>query len=147
MSSSRIRERLPNRRASEVFDFEVGGLTYTASFARFADGKISKVFLNNHKCDRADELARQQHVSAETLRIRRLLSDDISLERAWYEINNPRNRPTPQITIEAVIHSVRERCVAALDEPANIERLRRCDVRALTLINQRIAKLKDDSHA
>jgi hypothetical protein len=112
-------------------------------------GRLRRSSLDSFEgaCDRADELARQQPVSAETLPARRLFSDDISLERAWYEINNPRNRPTPQSTVEAVIHSVRERGVAALDESANIERLRRCDVTALTLINRRIAKLKDGSHA
>ena len=58
-----VRERLPNRRASEVFDFEVGGLTYTASFTRFADGEISEVFLNNHKSNSsADTNARDSAI-------------------------------------------------------------------------------------
>jgi hypothetical protein len=52
------------------------------------------------------------------------------------------------VTIEAILHCVRERGVAALDEPKNIQRLRRCDAAALARINQRIAKLKGDtSHA
>src|SRR5262249_17532095 len=36
-------------------------------------------------------------------------------------------RPTPQATIEAIMHSVRERGLGALREPATIERLSRCD--------------------
>ena len=43
------RERLPNRRASATFDFEVAGLHYTATFARFADGRLGEIFLANHK--------------------------------------------------------------------------------------------------
>jgi hypothetical protein len=36
-----------------VFDLEVGGLTYTASFTRFADGRIGELFLANHKSNSA----------------------------------------------------------------------------------------------
>jgi hypothetical protein len=43
------RERLPNKRASISFNFEVGGLRYTATVSRFSDGRIGEVFLNNHK--------------------------------------------------------------------------------------------------
>ena len=92
-------------------------------------------------CDRADELARHRCVSEETLRARRLLSDDVSIEGAWNEINNPHSRPTPQSTVEAILHCVRERGIATLDEPKNIGRLRGCDVTALAEINRRIAKL------
>src|SRR5205823_9334247 len=35
----------------------------------------------------------------------------------------PRERPTPQVTIEALLCTVRERGITALREPANIERL------------------------
>jgi hypothetical protein len=43
------RERLPNRRYSETFDFEVAGLRYTATVSRFSDGRIGELFLNNHR--------------------------------------------------------------------------------------------------
>jgi hypothetical protein len=43
--------------------------------------------------------------------------------------------------IEAVIFSVRERGVAALIEPANIERLLACDDDSRIEINERIARL------
>jgi|SRR5215472_703561 len=52
-----------------------------------------------------------------------------------------RPRETAQTAIEAVIHSVRERGVAALKEPANIERLLECDDDSRIEINQRIARL------
>jgi hypothetical protein len=51
-------------------------------------------------------------------------------------------RPTPQATIEAILYCVRARGPAALKEPANIERLRRCDAAALAQIDARLAKLK-----
>lgn len=56
-----------------------------------------------------------------------------------------RNRPTPQVTIEAVLYCVRECGLAALKEPANLERLSRCDEAARAQINDRIAKLEKGS--
>jgi hypothetical protein len=50
-------------------------------------------------------------------------------------------RPTPQSTIEAILWSVRTRGLAALKEPASIERLERCDAAARAEINRRIQKL------
>jgi hypothetical protein len=43
------RERLAHRRASENFTFEIGGLRFTATVSRYPDGRISELFLNNHK--------------------------------------------------------------------------------------------------
>jgi hypothetical protein len=43
------RRRLPNRRASESFVFELEGLRFTATVSRFDDGRVSELFLNNHK--------------------------------------------------------------------------------------------------
>jgi hypothetical protein len=43
------RQRLPNRRASESFTFELNGLRFTATVSRFNDGRIGELFLNNHK--------------------------------------------------------------------------------------------------
>jgi hypothetical protein len=75
-------------------------------------------------------------------RLRRLMSDDVSIERGWNEVNDPRNRPTtPQMTVEAIMVCVRERGVAALQEPANQERLSGCDAAARQQINERIEKL------
>jgi hypothetical protein len=53
------RERLPNRRLGETFELEVGGLKYTATVGRFADGRVGELFLNNHKSNSAaDKRAR-----------------------------------------------------------------------------------------
>jgi hypothetical protein len=43
------RERLPNRRNSLVFSFELHGLHYTASASCFADGRPAEIFLQNTK--------------------------------------------------------------------------------------------------
>ena len=47
----------------------------------------------------------------------------------------------PQTTVEAIIYSVRQRGIAALEEPVNVWRLSRCDEAALAEIKRRILKL------
>jgi hypothetical protein len=51
------RKRLPNRRNSETVNLEHNGLRYTISFSRFADGRISEVFVQNHKAGNASDVA------------------------------------------------------------------------------------------
>ena len=63
----------------------------------------------------------------------------MSLDALWELFN--RRRPTPQTTVEAVMLCVRERGLAALEEPANIERLSRCHASARAQINNRIGLL------
>jgi hypothetical protein len=63
----------------------------------------------------------------------------ISFVTLWNYLNRPQR--TPQTTIEAIMYVVRERGVAALKEPANIERLLLCDDAARTEINERIGRL------
>jgi hypothetical protein len=43
------RERLPNRRSCESFNFEHGGMKYIAGVARFRDGRLGEIFISNHK--------------------------------------------------------------------------------------------------
>jgi hypothetical protein len=47
------RDRLPDRRASELFDFEAMGLRFTASISRYPDGRIAELFCDNHKAGSA----------------------------------------------------------------------------------------------
>jgi hypothetical protein len=79
------RERLPNHRASTNFTFECAGLTYTASFSRFDDGRLGELFLSNHKSNSAaDTNARDSAIAfsiavqhgADPEVIRRALSRD-----------------------------------------------------------------------
>jgi len=85
--------------------------------------------------------AERQHESAAVQRARRLLDNSVSLERAWAELNDPRNRPTPQVTIEAIVYCVGKRGVAALAEPGNKEPLKTCDAAAKRQIRERIEHL------
>jgi hypothetical protein len=52
------------------------------------------------------------------------------------------DRPTPDVVVEAIMWCVRKRGIEALDEPANIERLSRCDAAARAEIERRCAKDK-----
>jgi ribonucleoside-diphosphate reductase alpha chain len=47
------RQRLPDRRPSETFTFELHGLRFTATVSRFADGRIGELFIDNHKAGSA----------------------------------------------------------------------------------------------
>ena len=59
------RERLPNRRFSESFTFECGGLRYHTTISRFADGRIGEVFLTNSKpASQSDVNARDAALAA-----------------------------------------------------------------------------------
>jgi hypothetical protein len=66
--------------------------------------------------------------------------EGMSLDALWQHLNSA--RATPQTTIEAILHCVRERGLKAFKEPANIERLRRCDAAAMTQIDARLIKSK-----
>ena len=51
------RECLPSRRGSEVVEFSLGGVLYTATISRFADGRIGEVFLDGPKIGSAAQIA------------------------------------------------------------------------------------------
>ena len=62
------RERLPDRRCSETFDFKVlvgtAELHYTATAGYYRDGRIGELFLNNHKSNStADTNARDAAIA------------------------------------------------------------------------------------
>jgi len=62
------RERLPNRRGHELFDFEHGGIRYTAGAGRFEDGGLAEIFLTTAKQGTAvDVNARDAGVAASLL--------------------------------------------------------------------------------
>lgn len=75
--------------------------------------------------------------------LRRLLEPNVSIDSAYAQLNDCRRYPTPKSVVEAILYCVRVRGVAALKEPANIERLARCDQAARAEIDRRIAKIKD----
>ena len=84
------RHRLPPRRASETFAVECGGLAYTATVSRYADGRLGEIFIDMHKAGSAADVAARDsaivcsialHYGADDDVIRRALCRD-SLGRA-----------------------------------------------------------------
>ena len=67
---------------------------------------------------------------------------EMSVGVLWHRLNHPSRWATPQATIEAIMVTVRARGVAALKEPANVERLKRCDDATKAEINRRITMLQ-----
>ena len=51
------RIRLPNRRASESFDFNVNGLCCTATISRFVGGELAEIFLGTGKAGSGGDTA------------------------------------------------------------------------------------------
>jgi len=63
-----MRERLPDRRRSETFDFDVPAgttvLRYTATVGYYPNGCVGELFLNNHKSNStADTNARDAAIA------------------------------------------------------------------------------------
>jgi hypothetical protein len=59
------RQRLPDRRACETFNFELNGFRYVATVSRFDDGRPAEIFLGNDKCgSTTDTAARDSAVVA-----------------------------------------------------------------------------------
>lgn len=51
------RQRLPDRRASETFNVECGGLQYQATVSRFDDGRLGEIFITGTKSGSAADTA------------------------------------------------------------------------------------------
>ena len=66
----------------------------------------------------------------------------LSLNTLWERLNNPRRLRTPEAVIAAIMYCIRARGLSALKEPANRERLKRCNRAARDEINRRIAMLE-----
>jgi hypothetical protein len=58
------RERLPNRRSAEMFDFEHGGRKWTATISRFPDGRVAEIFLDTPKLSAIGEFAAEAAIVA-----------------------------------------------------------------------------------
>lgn len=43
------RERLPNRRRSEIRDFTFAGNNFSVGFAQFADGRLGEIFISSER--------------------------------------------------------------------------------------------------
>jgi hypothetical protein len=56
-------------------------------------------------------------------RLRELLANDISLDRAWRELNERDDQPAPQATVDARVYELRTNGLAALKNPSCRRRL------------------------
>ena len=65
----------------------------------------------------------------------------LSISALWERLNDPRRRPTPQVTIEAIMYAVCTYGIEALKEPETKKRLAGCDPAARKQINARIERL------
>ena len=66
----------------------------------------------------------------------------LSLDALWNALNDPKRHPTSRPVVDAIMHCVIVRGVAALKEPANAERISRCDQEARAEIKRRISALR-----
>jgi hypothetical protein len=75
-------------------------------------------------------------------RLRHLMDNDVSLERAWSELNDQRRRgETAAATVEALVYSLR-RGVDALAEPDTARRLAELSDDQLLQVGERLRRLK-----
>ena len=81
---------------------------------------------------------------ARLVRLRRLMAPEISLDRAWQELSEPRDRPTSKATVDAVVFAVRSRGLTALKEPTTAQRLAECDTAARAEITRQISLILGD---
>jgi hypothetical protein len=58
------RERLPDRRGAELASFMHADRTWTATFGRFADGRVGEIFLDGPKEAPIVELAQESAIVA-----------------------------------------------------------------------------------
>ena len=106
------RERLPNRRLSESFSVECALDVRQAPQASCQ--RQALMTAGEHRCTPSrpdaklavEQEATHQLESAEILRARRLLDENVSLERAWSEIQASRGRAAAS-TVEALLYSLR----------------------------------------
>jgi hypothetical protein len=56
------RERLPDRRTAELVDFTHAGRRWTASFGRFADGRLAELFIDGRKESAIVEQAKESAI-------------------------------------------------------------------------------------
>jgi hypothetical protein len=95
----------------------------------------------SHACDRADRRARRRREDPELARLRHMLEDDVSLDRAYAALNS--DRLMPEATIEALIYSCRQG-PPALDQPDNVRRFGQLSERELREVYGRVQGLSLD---
>jgi hypothetical protein len=112
-----------------VSDDEYGGLPSTFAAA----------------CHKADAARRKLRPDPKTERLRRLMESGGSLDAVWDEVNRAARRrynAAPQATVEALMYSLRERGVKALQEPNTRRRLRELSEQQVDEVGDRLQRPK-----
>ena len=91
-------------------------------------------------CREADARQRRKPVDAHVARLRKLMADDVSLERAWHELNE-RPQRAARSTVEALMYSLRNG-VGALARPDTVHRLAELSDAQLREVAVRVQKFK-----
>src|ERR1700730_3121549 len=104
--------------------------------------RLKRYSLNTFElaCDQAEAELANRPVRPVVIRARRLLADDVGLDRLWRELNQ--GHPTPSVTVEAIWLAVREQGLAALNDPDVKARLQSCDDAARAELVRRVEKLR-----
>src|SRR5215467_14112973 len=123
-----------------------------ATFQAVYDGRrcVGDLIARGHEesfaklCRAADEKQRQKPVDPRIARARRLLADDISLDRAYAEIISEllRDRAADS-TVEALMFSLRSG-VAALGNPDTLRRLSECSNEQARAVAVRVQKFNPE---
>ena len=106
----------------------------------WADPGCREAALDYHKA-RDGRASIVSHDPDHLARLRRLLPREVSIERAWHELNDVRNRSTPKATIDAVWWAICERGMGALAEPRIADRIANFDEAARSELDRRIANI------
>jgi len=104
-----------------------------------ADPRINPGFCRS--CRRADRAAVKRRKDDPVATLRRLMSDEVSLDRAWREFNSTPGRAAA-MTVEALMFSLRERGTKAFEEPDTKRRLSELSKRQLKEACQRVQNFK-----
>ena len=91
-------------------------------------------------CREADEKQRRTLPDPRLERLRRLMDDDLSIERTRHEINHPTDRAAAS-TVEALMFSLRDG-IHALTAPATLGRLSKLDERQLSEVAERVQNFR-----
>ena len=94
-----------------------------------------------HACREADRKAAARPQDRRLERLRRLLESEVSLERAWVELNRRHDNEAPQATIEALVYELRTHGLA-LERPNCRRRLAEVSTAQLRDVIARLLRLR-----
>jgi hypothetical protein len=93
-------------------------------------------------CREADKKQRRKPVDPHLDLLRKLMADDVSFERVWHDLNTAHlHGRAAASTVEALMYSLRERGVKALDEPDTQRRISELSEEQLHEVGGRLQRL------